>query len=87
MTTKKSAKGDGAKSEVRISISDQVREITIEVAQDRDEVLSLVNQAIKSGEPLVLSDVRGRQYLVPAGKISSVEVGDSAERRVGFAGL
>ena len=87
MTTKKSAKGDGAKSEVRISISDQVREITIEVAQDREEVLSLVNQAIKSGEPLVLSDVRGRQYLVPAGKISSVEVGDSAERRVGFAGL
>ena len=87
MTTKKSAKGEGAKSEVRISISDQVREITIEVAQDRDEVLSLVNQAIKSGEPLVLSDVRGRQYLVPAGKISSVEVGDSAERRVGFAGL
>lgn len=87
MTTKKSPKGDGAKSEVRISISDQVREITIEVAQDRDEVLFLVNQAIKSGEPLVLSDVRGRQYLVPAGKISSVEVGDSAERRVGFAGL
>lgn len=87
MTTKKSPKGDGAKSEVRISISDQVREITIEVAQDRDEVLSLVKQAINSGEPLVLSDVRGRQYLVPAGKISSVEVGDSAERRVGFAGL
>lgn len=87
MTTKKSPKGDGAKSEVRISISDQVREITIEVAQDRDEVLSLVKQAIKSGEPLVISDVRGRQYLVPAGKISSVEVGDSAERRVGFAGL
>ena len=87
MTTKKSPKGDGAKSEVRISISDQVREITIEVAQDRDEVLSVVKQAIKSGEPLIISDVRGRQYLVPAGEISSVEVGDSAERRVGFAGL
>lgn len=87
MTTKKSPKGDGAKSEVRISISDQVREITIEVAQDRDEVLTLVKRAIESGEPLVLADVRGRQYLIPIGKISSVEVGDSAERRVGFAGL
>lgn len=87
MTTKKSPKGDGAKSEVRISVSDQVREVTIEVAQDREEVLTLVKRAIESGEPLVLSDVRGRQYLIPALKISSVEVGDSAERRVGFAGL
>jgi hypothetical protein len=34
-----------------------------------------------------LSDVRGRNYLIPSAKISSVEIGDSAERRVGFAGL
>ena len=87
MTTKKSAKSESARSEVRISITDQVREITIEVNLDREEVLELVRSAITSSEPLVISDVRGRQYLIPAAKIGSVEVGDSSERRVGFAGL
>jgi hypothetical protein len=87
MTTKKSSKSDSAKSEVRISVSDQARELTIEVAQDREEVLALVKKALSSNEPLVLSDVRGRNFLIPSVKISSVEVGDSAERRVGFAGL
>ena len=87
MTTKKSSKSDSAKSEVRVSVSDQARELTIEVALDREEVLALVKKALSSNEPLVLSDVRGRNFLIPSAKISSVEIGDSAERRVGFAGL
>jgi hypothetical protein len=87
MTTKKSAKTEVARSEVRISISDQAREITIEVTAERDEVLATVKKAISESQPLVLTDIRGRQYLIPAAKISSVEIGDSAERRVGFAGL
>ena len=87
MTTKKSVKSEGAKSEIRIAISDQAREITIEVSLDREEVLALINKSISGNEPLVLSDVRGRNYLIPSAKISSVEIGDSAERRVGFAGL
>ncbi|MEY3722862.1 MAG: hypothetical protein RLZZ35_732 [Actinomycetota bacterium] len=53
MTTKKSSKSDNAKSEVRISVSDQAREITIEVALDREEVLALVKKALSSNEPLV----------------------------------
>jgi hypothetical protein len=87
MTTKKSQKSDSAKSEVRISVSDQARELTIEVFIDREEVLESVKKALSSNEPLVLSDVRGRNFLIPSNKISSVEVGDIAERRVGFAGL
>ena len=87
MTTKKNVKSEGAKSEIRIAISDQAREITIEVSLDREEVLALINKSISGNEPLVLSDVRGRNYLIPSAKISSVEIGDSAERRVGFAGL
>ena len=87
MTTQKSAKTEGARSEVRISVSDQAREITIEVTAERDEVLSTVKKAISESQPLVLTDIRGRQYLIPSAKISSIEIGDSAERRVGFAGL
>ncbi|NDE71521.1 MAG: DUF3107 domain-containing protein [Actinobacteria bacterium] len=88
MTTKKSsAKSDLARSEVRITVADQSREITIETAADRDEVLTAAKKALAAGEPLVLTDTRGRQFLIPAAKISSIEIGDITERRVGFATL
>lgn len=87
MTIKKSTKTDVAKSEVRISVSDQAREITVELASEREEVLKTIKDAISQNVPLVLSDIRGRQFVIPAAKISSVEIGESAERRVGFAGL
>ena len=88
MTTKKStsSKSDIARSEVRISVADQVRELTIETTSDREEVLEMIKQSLASSQPLVLSDNRGRQYVVPATKIGSVEIGDISERRVGFAG-
>jgi len=88
MTTKKSSsnKSDIARSEVRITVADQVRELTIETTADRDEVLSLIKKSLESSQPLVLTDTRGRNYVVPATKIGSVEIGDISERRVGFAG-
>ena len=88
MTSKKisSNKSDMARSEVRISVADQVRELTIETSTDRDEVLLLIKKALESSQPLVLTDIRGRNYVVPAAKIGSVEIGDISERRVGFAG-
>jgi len=88
MTTKKSAaKSESARSEVRITVADQARELTIETSADRDEVLNLAKKALSGSEPFVLTDIRGRQFIVPAGKISSIEIGDITERRVGFAGL
>ncbi|MEY2663965.1 MAG: hypothetical protein RIR35_773 [Actinomycetota bacterium] len=88
MTSKKTATGksETAKSEVRISVADQVRELSIETAADRDEVVALITKALDSSQPLILTDTRGRQYVVPASKIGSVEIGDISERRVGFAG-
>jgi len=88
MTSKKSSsnKSDMARSEVRISVADQVRELTIETSTDRDEVLALIKKALESSQPLVLTDIRGRNYVVPSAKIGSVEIGDISERRVGFAG-
>lgn len=88
MTSKKTATGksETAKSEVRISVADQVRELSIETAADRDEVVALITKALDSSQPLILTDTRGRQFVVPASKIGSVEIGDISERRVGFAG-
>ena len=88
MTTKKSsAKSDSARSEIRITVVDQNREISVETASDRDAILAAVTKSLSTSEPLVLVDTRGRQYVIPAAKISSVEIGDISERRVGFGGL
>ena len=58
MTTKKSSKSDSAKSEVRISVSDQVREITVELSADREEVLATVDDVMR------LTGDRGRGNVV-----------------------
>jgi hypothetical protein len=88
MTSKKSAtKSEAARSEIRVTVADQNREISVETATDRDTILAAVTKSLSTSEPLVLVDTRGRQYVIPATKISSVEIGDISERRVGFAGL
>jgi hypothetical protein len=83
-TTKSTNKGLG-KTEVKIGISDSTHEINFECASTQSEVISKVNDAIKTATVLALSDAKGREILVPHNKISYVEVGESADRRVGFA--
>ena len=84
MATKKSSSGT---TEVRIGISDSNQELHIEVEGSSEEVIALVNNAVESGKPLKLTDIKGRQTIVPAAKIGFVEVGPTPERRVGFASL
>ena len=87
MAAKKTTKSESALSEIRITVSDQSREISIETNAERDDVRTLVETALKNSTPLLLTDTRGRQFIIPAAKISSVEIGDISERRVGFAGI
>ena len=83
-TTKSAVKGSG-KTEVKIGISDSAHEIFIECSSSQSEVIAKVNDAIKTSSVLSLSDSKGREILVPHNKISYVEVGESSDRRVGFA--
>ncbi|MBM3731576.1 MAG: DUF3107 domain-containing protein [Candidatus Nanopelagicus sp.] len=83
-TAKASGKGT-SRTEVKIGISDSTHEINIECVSTQSEVIEKVNEAIKSSSVLSLSDSKGREFLVPANKISYIEVGESIDRRVGFA--
>lgn len=85
MATPKSVAKTSARTEVKIGISDSTHEINIECASTQSEVVSKVNEAIKSSTVLSLSDIKGRELLVPSNKISYVEVGESTDRKVGFA--
>ena len=73
------------KTDVKIGISDTTQEINFECASTQAEVIAKVNEAIKSSSVLSLSDTKGRELLVPSNKISFVEVGESSDRKVGFA--
>jgi hypothetical protein len=85
MATTKPAAKSSARTDVKIGISDSTNELNIECENSQSEVIAKVSEAIKSSSVLSLSDSKGREILVPFNKISYVEVGESADRRVGFA--
>jgi len=78
-------KSKSSKTEVRIGISDSNQELNIECAASQDEVVKLVSSALNSNQTLNLVDTKGRQILIAPSKVSFVEVGQSSERKVGFA--
>ncbi|NBU57117.1 MAG: DUF3107 domain-containing protein [Actinobacteria bacterium] len=80
MSTKKSEKA----SQVRISIINVNSELSFECPSTPEEIKSAVSAALSSSTPLILSDVRGHEVIVPAEKIGYVEIGQPTERRVGF---
>ena len=83
MSTKKNI--SGTTTEVRIGISDTPQELHIECELSPEEVIAAVTASLDSGKSLSLTDTRGRQTIIANNKISFVEIGQSAERKVGFA--
>ncbi|MEI6216992.1 MAG: DUF3107 domain-containing protein [Actinomycetes bacterium] len=84
MSTKKAAQ---AHTEIRIGISDSTQELNIESELSPEKILASVTESLNQGSSLIVVDVRGRQTIVPHNKISFVEIGESADRKVGFATL
>lgn len=72
------------KADVRIAITNVSSELVFDCPMSVDDIRAAVTAAITSGSPLVLSEVRGREIIVPAEKIGFVEIGEQVERRVGF---
>lgn len=83
MSTKKASSGPA--TEVRIGISDSTQELYIECDLTPEKVIEAVTAALDSGKSLSLTDMRGRQTIIANNKISFVEIGQSEERKVGFA--
>ncbi len=73
--------------EVRIGVRNVAREIAFESSQTVDEVAKAVTKALDAGTTLSLDDDKGRRYLVPAGAVGYVNVGESEKGRVGFGAV
>jgi hypothetical protein len=80
MSSKKSEKA----SKVRISITNVGSELSFQCASSPAEIKAAVTEALTAASPLILQDVVGNEIIVPADKIGYVEIGEPAERRVGF---
>ena len=80
MSTKKSE----VSARVRIAITDVASELSFDCASAPADIKKAVTDALSSSTPLILTDIRGHEVLVPAAKIGYVEIGEPQERRVGF---
>ncbi len=71
--------------EVKIGVQHAPREITVDTSDSAQEVERLVTEAVKGdGGVLALSDSKGRRVIVPADRISYVEIGGGVQGTVGF---
>lgn len=83
MSTKKNEKS----SQVRIAVTDVSSELSFECPSSPAEIKSAATAALAANSPLILTDIRGHEILVPAAKIGYIEIGEPVERRVGFGAL
>ena len=75
------------KTSVRIGISETSQELHFETNLETAKVISLANDAITGNKTLEFTDIKERTILVPAGKISYIEIGDTTDQKVGFTAL
>ena len=75
------------KVEVRIAVVNVAKELSFDSPLTSEEIRQALTTALSTQTPLVLSDSRGGQVIVPADKIGYIEIGEQSERRVGFGTL
>jgi hypothetical protein len=71
--------------DVKIGVADSPRELVVSSAQTPDEIEALVRDALKNPTGLLsLVDDKGRRYVMPAARVSYVEIAPADTRKVGF---
>ena len=73
--------------DVRIGVTDHPREIGVKLADDtdRDALKARIESALTgSSDALWLTDDKGGEVVVPAGKIAFVEIGPEGGSPIGF---
>lgn len=74
--------------EVKLGITDNPKELEVDVHQSAEEVAKTVEDAVASGTRgvLWLTDSKGRRVGIPTDKLAYIEISEeNPEKRVGFA--
>lgn len=90
-TAKTAAKPKAAKPattiEIKIGVENSPRELVVEVELTADEILAATEAATTNGTNFAVQNPKGRYVVVPGNKITYVEIGEPATRKVGFGVL
>lgn len=70
--------------EVKIGVQHAPRELVVETDESAEQIEKLVAEAVASDGVLTLTDAKGRRVIVPAGRVSYVEIGGGVAGQVGF---
>ncbi len=70
--------------EVKIGVQHAPRELVIETEDSVETVEKMVAEAVASDGVVALTDTKGRRVLVPAARVSYVEIGGGVTGQVGF---
>lgn len=70
--------------EIKIGVQHAQRELVVETDATLEDVEKQVAEALADDGVLSLTDHRGRRVLVPAAKLSYVELGGGVSGQVGF---
>ena len=70
--------------EVKIGVQHAPRELVVETGETAENLEKLVAEAIAGDGVLALTDTKGRRFLVPASRLSYVEIGSGVAGHVGF---
>jgi len=74
--------------EVKIGVQHSPRELSIDSPLSAEEIEAAVTAALSGDSPvLILLDERGRKLILPAEKLTYIEIGEPEARRVGFGAL
>ncbi|MEV7547033.1 MULTISPECIES: DUF3107 domain-containing protein [unclassified Streptomyces] len=74
--------------EVKIGVQHAPREIVLESGLSAEELESIIADALTGTAPLLsLTDIKGRKVLVPSDRLAYVDLGEPAQRKVGFGAL
>ncbi|MBL7285336.1 DUF3107 domain-containing protein [Corynebacterium godavarianum] len=71
--------------DIKFGLADTARELVIKLPEGQEDILSVVEQAIESGQStLKVVDEKERTYLIRTDRIAYVEQGSATARSVGF---
>lgn len=74
--------------EVKLGVTDNPKELEIDLDQSAEEVTKTVEDALATGTRVVLwlTDSKGRRVGIPTDKLAYIEISEeNPEKRVGFA--
>ena len=70
--------------EIKIGVQHAPRELVVETDASIDDLEKQVSSALGEDGVLALTDTKGRRILVPAARVSYVEIGGGVSGQVGF---